>query len=879
MSEVRLVPEGLTGGPTSKEALAAELRRLLLAAERRQGGRGRLKRSTLARRVGVSASSLYAYLDGTTLPPTDVLDRLHDALDVAAAERGRLATARDLIEIARRSRPTRSTTDDHTRQPLEGPLAPRQLPASPQMFTGRAHELFEIEQAHDASTVVISAIDGMAGVGKTALAAHAGHRIADRYPDGQLFIDLHGFTDSMAPVEPGDALDRLLRALGVPGEQIPVGLEDRAGLWRSVLSERRILIVLDNAATETQVAPLLPGAPGCLVLITSRRRLTGLDATHTLSLDTLPIPEAITLLIRTAGEDRLADQPPELVATLVELCGRLPLAIRIAAARLRSHPTWRVSHLVERLRDQRHLLGELAAGQRSVTAALDLSYQHLSVDQQQAYRLAGLHPGPEFDSYATAALLDSSLLHASRVLERLLEAHLLQEPTPGRYRFHDLARAHAAHTATGDQTAPSSDALRRLLDYYRHTAAAAMDAAYPYERKRRPPVPSADTPTPDLSHPTGALEWLKTELPNLLAIAAAAADHGRSQYTAHLSRILREHLYVSDRYQDAEALHHRALSVARGSDDPQGQMEAQFALGQVYRQQGNYGPAADHYQQTLELARTTRNRHAEFDALYGLGQINRLQCQNEQAIRQLRQGLAIARATSNRHGELNTLHALGQIHRTLGRFQLATDHYEQALDIARTIGNRLGELNALNSLGWIQQAHGRYHRAAELHQQALGLARTIGNHVGELNALRGLGMAHRAQGRHDAAADCYQRALETTRATGNRQGELYALYGLGHTLREQGEYERAADNYQQALDIAQELSDRNGRLQALLGLGRLHCAAGHPQTALDPCENGLSRHECGCCASMNGSDPGWGGRSATRRGWEAWLQVAHGVRP
>jgi hypothetical protein len=368
----------------------------------------------------------------------------------------------------------------------------RQLPSPPQMFTGRTREMAALDQVHDASTVVISAIDGMAGIGKTALAVHLAHRIADRYPHGQLFIDLHGHTPGMAPREPAEALDYLLRALGVPGPQIPADLDDRAALYRTRLADQKMLILLDDAATETQVAPLLPGSPDCLVLITSRRRLSGLDPTHTLSLDTLPAPEAASLFVQTAGEGRLSDEPPDLVAELVELCGRLPLAIRIAAARLRSHPAWSLHHLVQRLRDQQHRLSELEAGQRSVAATLDLSYQHLSPDLQRTYRLLGLHPGPDIDMYATAALLDSTLPTVRQMLDHLLDAHLLFEPAAGRYRFHDLTRAHAAHTAARVQTqATRRTALNRLADYYRHTAAVAVDAAYPYERERRPEVPLA----------------------------------------------------------------------------------------------------------------------------------------------------------------------------------------------------------------------------------------------------------------------------------------------------------------------------------------------------------------------------------------------------
>jgi tetratricopeptide (TPR) repeat protein len=713
------------------------------------------------------------------------------------------------------------------------PAAPRHLPAPPQAFTGRASELSDLDRIHDASTVVIAAIDGMAGIGKTALAVHAAHRIADRYPHGQLFIDLHGYTQGVAPIEPAEALDHLLRALGMPGTQIPASLDQRAALYRSRLADQQMLIVLDNAATETQVQPLLPGSPGCLVLITSRRRLAGLDHTHTLSLDTLPTPDAVTLLLHTAGEDRLAGHQPELLTELVDLCGRLPLAIRIAAARLRSHPTWSLAHLVARLRDRQHRLGELEAGQRSVTAALDLSYQHLSPDQQQAYRLLGLHPGPEFDPYATAALLDSHLRPAGRVLDQLLEAHLLQEPTPGRYRFHDLTRAHAAHTATGDHPAPTPDAaLGRLLDYYRHTVSAAMDAAYPYEREHRRQVPPARTLGPELIDPAAALAWLDTELPNLHAAVRSVTDHGRPAYLLHLSAILHLHLLSRGRYHDAETLHQQALATAAAVGDQAGQLNALVGLGDIHWRQGRYGQAADHYQQALQIARTTGNRPGELNALTGLGHIHRMQGRYPQATDHLEQALRIARTSGHRLGELNALIGLGQIHRRQDRCTQAAGHFEQALRIARATGNRPGELNALTGLGETHRMQGRSGQATDHFEQVLQIARTSGHRPGELNALIGLGHIHRMQGRYPQAADHLEQALRIARTAGNRPGELNALAGLGHIHLMQDRHEQAADHYQRLLDIVQASGDRNFEFEAWQGLGRLSHATGHPDAAI-----------------------------------------------
>jgi DNA-binding SARP family transcriptional activator/tetratricopeptide (TPR) repeat protein len=718
--------------------------------------------------------------------------------------------------------------------PAAGPPrdVPRQLPAPPQLFTGRTMELAELDKIHDASTVVITAIDGMAGVGKTALAVQAAHQMVDRYPDGQLFIDLHGYTEGVAPVEPGAALDWMLRSLGVGAEQIPAALDQRAGLYRSRVAEHRMVIILDNAATEAQVSPLLPGAPGCVVLVTSRRRLTGLDHTHTVSLDTLPLPDAVALL-RQTDRGRLDDQPAELVAELVDLCGRLPLAIRIAAARLRAHPAWDLMHLVRRLRDQQHRLFELATGPRSVTAALDLSYQDLKVDEQRTYRLLGLHPGPDVDPFAAAALLDATLLEAGRLLEQLLGAHLLQEPAPGRFRFHDLPRAHAAHTATRDGAyGDHQAALVRLLDYYRYTAAAAMDAAYPYEREHRRHVPPARTPGPELSDPVAALSWLNSELPSLRAAVRYASEHDRPAHLLDLSSILHRHLRANGLHHDAETLHKQALTAARATGHQAAEMEALKMLGHIHRIQGRYDQAADHLEQALRLARASGHQVAEVEALTGLGQIHRLQGRYEQAADHLEQALRLARATGHRVAELDALMAIGNMHRMQCRYDQAGDHHEQALRLARATGHQAAELDALIALGLVHRVQGRYQQATDHLEQALQLARTTGHVNAEQAALTSLGQIHRLQGRHEQATAHLEQALQLARATGHRIAEERALAGLGDVHRLQGRYKQAKDDYLRLLDLARQHSSRNYQFEALLGLGRVHHGTGDPSAAL-----------------------------------------------
>jgi tetratricopeptide (TPR) repeat protein len=729
--------------------------------------------------------------------------------------------------------------------------APRQLPATIGDFTGRAGELAVLEKlvpAMDAvvpARAVVAVVTGAAGVGKTSLAVHVAHRIAGKFPDGQVFIDLHGFAETIPPVEPADALDRLLRAMGVPGERIPAALDDRAALWRSVLAGRQMLIVLDNAATEEQVRPLLPGAAGCPVLVTSRRRLAALEIAHPVPLDLLPRAEAVALFDQAAG--RPVAVPPDLVAEAVELCGRLPLAIRVAAARLRSHPTWSVADLVARLRDQGRRLSELAddSGSRSVAAALEVSYRHLSTDQQRLYQRLGLFPGSDLDPYAAAALLGSRTEHARRLLDQLLDANLVQEPTRGRYTMHDLVRAHATHLCPPSAGAPRWRAgwaarlrrrtLTRLLDYYRDTAAVAMDAAYPYERDRRPRVPPAGTPIPDLPDPGAATRWLDDNLHNLLAAASHAADHGWPEHACHLSAILHRHLRTRGRYHEAEALHRQALCTGHRP----GELAALIGLGRIHQMQCRLPQALDALTAALEVARRTGNRPGQLDALIGLGWVETERGRYEQAVDRFDQALVTARATGDQLGQLDAQVGLGRIHQMQGRHRPALDALATALEIARNTGHRPGQLNALIGLGRVHQLWGRNEEALDRFGQALEIAQAIGDRNGKLNALRGLGQLYLVQGRYQAALSAVGAALRISRTTGNRNGELGALVGLGHVRRRQCRPEQAANLYRAALHLSREIEDRNWQFEALHGLGRLHHATGHPDRAIADLQQAL----------------------------------------
>jgi DNA-binding SARP family transcriptional activator len=715
--------------------------------------------------------------------------------------------------------------------PVRGGPEPAQLPADLASFVGRAAELDRLAELLDTTGpgVRVGVIDGMAGIGKTALAVHVAHRLAGRFPDGQLFLDLHGFTDGVAAVPPAEALDRMLRALGVPGSQIPPHLDDRAALFRSRLAASRTLVVLDNAATEAQVRPLLPAAPGCLVLITSRRRLPGLDDAYAISLDVLPPADAAALFARAAGPDGMAAEPDGSIAEVVDLCGRLPLAIRIAAARLRSRPSWTVAHLVDRLRTHRHRLDELDAGQRSVNAALDLSCRHLSVEQRRLYQLLGLHPGTEFDGYAAAALAGITPGEAVRLLDELLGIHLLAEPSPGRYRFHDLTRAHAVAAVAELPPTDREAALTRLLDFYADTSTAAMNLVHPYETERRPQRPPAGTGRFALDTPDKAEVWLDTELDNLLT--AAAGD--RPAHTLHQTATLHRHLRTRARFSRAETLYEHALRVSRRTGDRAGELTTLIDLGEVYRLQGRFEAAAASYRQALEIARETGHRAGEMLALTGLGWVDTLQYRHGPATGHYRLAQEIAAELGHRSGELEVLIGLGNTHLMVDEYGPAGDWYFKGLLIAREIGHRIGEQSAQVGLGWVDAMRGRYGPAADRFRRALAIVREIGNRGGEVDVLTGLAYVHRAAADFAAAGDCHQRALLIAREVGNRAGELAALAGLGQVERARGRPGPAADWYEQTLKLARTAGDRNWEFEALHGLGHLARAAGRPAEALD----------------------------------------------
>ncbi|MEY9859767.1 tetratricopeptide (TPR) repeat protein [Catenulispora sp. GAS73] len=670
-------------------------------------------------------------------------------------------------------------------------------------------------------TVVISAIDGMAGIGKTALAVHAGHLLTEQFSDGQLFVSLRAHTPDAPPRDPGDALGHILQALGLDPRNIPPELEERAKVYRDRLVGTRTLIVLDDAATEAQVRPLLPGTPGCLVLITSRNRLKGLDDAHPLSLDVLAPADAVALLRRHAGPGRIpADDP--VAARIAELCGYLPLALRITAAIMAHRRTWTIGHLETRLRAGLADLSVFDDGDRQVAAAFNLSYNNLTIDQQTMFRRLGLIPGPDADAYAAAALLDTSLRKSDTSLQELTDRSLLTETTPGRYRLHDLLRLHAyTHTTNTDPTDLREAAYDRLLHYYAHTAetASAFMACAP-ELEPDGPGPAH---APGLTDPEIARAWLRTELPNLDAAFAHAHACRLDQHTTALAVGMAEILSTDGPWTRALEIHSAVETVTR-SGPPVAHARALNNLGRVRYQTDDDPGAMDAHTQALQVFRQIGDRLGEANALNGLGLVRLQTGDRPGAAGDHTQALEIYAQIGHRFGEANALTNLGRVRLQAGDYLAAAGAHTQALEIFRQIGHHLGEANALNGLGRVRLQTGDYPEAAGAHTQALEIFRQIGHHLGEANALNGLGLVRLQTGDYLGAAAAHTQALEIHRQIG-------ALTNLGLVRLQSGDSLGVAGVYTQALDILRQIGHRGNETFKLNNFAATVAALGDRDSA------------------------------------------------
>ncbi|MEU9022077.1 tetratricopeptide repeat protein [Actinomadura sp. NPDC048394] len=805
-----VVQQQRTARADPQDELAARLRLL-----QELSGRGV---RALARDTGLSSSSLSRYLGGQTVPPWPAV------LALCRLVKRDPRPLRPLWERASNPLPAPPKTSRQVQPPSPPSGAPRpprnDLPRDVPDFTGREDELAAVLDAVAGSRVV--AVDGMAGVGKTCLAVHAAYRLAGDHPDAQLYLDLHGFTEGREPLDPDTALRALLAALDVPSEKVPQegGVEPLAACWRSELAGRRAVVVLDNAADAEQVRPLLPGAGPSVALITSRNRLLGLDEVPPVSLDVLSPAESAELLARASGEaasgGRLAREP-EAAAEVLRLCGHLPLALRLAAARLRHRPGWTVGILVERM----------AEGSGEFDTAFAMSVRQLDRAQRRLFRLLGELPGSSFDEYVAAALADVPPRTARAMLEDLVDAHLVQQPAAGRYRLHDLVRQHARRAAAEqDPPAERERALARVLGYYVHAAAAA-DAAMPFPAgSRTASAGPAPAEVPRFADKNAALAWFGAEYGNLMAAFHAAVAAGADAHVCELPRFMRAYFARRCGTTHLNALFERSVDAARRLGDPLWLAEAHSDLG---------------------FARYNAGRMAEAGAAY-------------EAAEPL---VSVA-------GDV-----LSQAELTIRRGYLMWDegHVEEPLELFRTAGRLyeaagcpMGAAHATAYEAWALLQLGHREDAARLARKALDVPHSDPAWPPALTARITLGVAIAREEPGEAVRYLHE-ALDMARDDGHKHNEAWCLNCLGVALRRMGRYEEALDAHRRAFALLDELFEEHWKIHYLNGYGETCRLAGRPEEALRLHRRALElapevgyRHEealahAGIAAVLDGTDP------------------------
>jgi tetratricopeptide (TPR) repeat protein/DNA-binding SARP family transcriptional activator len=693
------------------------------------------------------------------------------------------------------------------------------LPRDVADFTGREAAVVElIKTAPDASAdratvAVITAVDGMPGIGKTALAVHVAHLVAGQYPDAQLFVDLYGHSEQ-APLGPAAALGALLRQLGVAADRIPEPLDERVTMWRSELAGRRVLVVLDNAADTAQVSPLLPGSPSSLTLVTSRRRLVGLDGVHPVSLEVLSADEAMLLLERIVGNRASAD--PAGAAEVVRLCGHLPLAVRLAAARLAHRPKWSVADLARRLREATPL-AELAADGRTVAAAFTLSYQHLGTEPQRVFRLLGLVPGADFDAYVTAALADLPVAQAAAILDDLDDAHLIEAKSADRYRLHDLLRDYARNLATATDPEPARQAaITRLLDYYLHTTIEACSHFDPGGETGRMKKDNTSVQTPQVDQPNRAEIWLDLEWQNVLAAIGLSNELGWHHAVLKLTRALWAHLWRRGHNTESIHVHERAIIASRTLTDVGWEASSRNYLASAFSRLGRLTDAVDQLEQALAIRRSQGDEVGESLTLYNLAYVYRSLGQFDKALDVLESSLAFG--DDDRKRTALRKDAVGTIYLLRGKYDEALPLLRQNLVVARELKDPFLWSIALGSIGASHGRLGHHKLAIALLTRARQVKKDISHLHGEAETLAELGSVYCDLGRIDEALACHAEALSIVRLVGEPAVELTVLNGLGRVRLVAGDFAGAIEAHRTALALARRLEQRYQLARAHDGL-------------------------------------------------------------
>ncbi|MFE6282692.1 tetratricopeptide repeat protein [Streptomyces sp. NPDC057877] len=723
---------------------------------------------------------------------------------------------------AKPARPTRRVPDN----------LPRDIP-----WVGRRDELRSLTSAlcegQGASAVVVTveAIDGMPGVGKTALATHVGHRLRDRFPDGVLFLSLGGGSPDRTATTPARALTELLRLLGMNSQELPYKTDELVALWRSVARDRRMLVILDDAASSDQVAPLLPGASPTAVMVTSRRRLPGLPGVRPLSLDVLPPQDAMALFTRRLGARGGVDEAD--MAEIVRICGHLPLAIEIAASRLLARPSWTTSDLLHQLRGAR--LAQLHDGERAMTHVFALSYRALTTEQQLVFRRVGLHAGIEFGPHAVAALTGLSADTAGQVMDELLTQHLVVEKSPYRFTMHDLLHGYArslVEAGDTDSREESRQAVRRLMDHYLHAADRADRLAYPFRSRIDIGAGAPDPPGPELADAHTAEQWLITERGNLLHTLDWLADHGTAHQLACAVHVLAGFLEMEGHLVTAEPLLRRAVAHWHTAGDSAARARALLDLSAVYNHSARYAEGISVANEALETARALGDLRLESECIHQLS-IPLWQTGQYTQVRTLHQhSLSFLPQTDNKRQIARSRNMLGIAHLHLAENQEALECFSRALAEFTELGDERGRYSALNNIAKLCQRMGDPEAAESAYREAISVAEGMGNRREKATLRMNLASLLDTLGKTDEALALYGEALPVLRAVGDRRAEAIALNGTGRAHRAAGRAEEALPWHVTALSVIRRIHAVSEEADVLYDLALTERATGRVTQAV-----------------------------------------------
>ena len=719
-----------------------------------------------------------------------------------------------------------------------GAAPPDTLPPETTEFVGRDKELASLT-GEQGGIPGIAVIEGMPGVGKTALAIRAARLVSGRYPDGMLYLNLHSHDPGSPSLDPAEALYRLLQMLSVSSAQIPETIGERTALWRAHLNRRRAVVILDDAAGHDQIGPLLPVLSQCLILITTRRRLPDLGG-RTLTLDVLPVDEAITLFRRILGESRAADA--DQIAAAVELSGRLPLAIQLTASRIAQDGPPGLSGLIDELSHSPALLadtGVAALDTPEVIAAFDLSYRALEPDHQQFFRRLGISPCASFSLLAAAALGGGTLAEAEKALGALLDYHLLTQSPGGQYRFHDLIHGYAATRATEDDPGTEQrQAVGRLLDYYLHAADRADRVLHPL--RRRDPAPVTEVPVtqvpagrPALGTQEDAAAWLESEWRNILQAARYAGRHEWKGKCADVVDLLTDFMEIRAYWDEAAAAHALALRASRDIADPARIARAALALSAVRQQTGQHEAAIPLAEQAAAIYRSLADRSGEAAALDQMGQAHQRTARSREALAYFEEARMLYRAAGDLRGAADTLSHSGIACWFMGRYPEADASMREALSLYREVGDRRGEAKVHINLGPVHLSSGHHRDALDAYQEALQILREIGGPQNEAILHHNIGSVHRYKGSYTEALAACRRGLAIYRDIGDLPGEAEVLNDIGAIYQSASCYDEALAHHQRARLIAEDIGNLSQQLIALRMLADIYRGSGRYSEALD----------------------------------------------